>query len=271
MDNEIWKDIAGYEGYFQISNFGRVKSLERIVLWQGKPRKEKEKMKEHYISREGYPCVTLCKERKSRSYFVHRLLAQAFIPNPDNKPFVDHIDTNKENFSLDNLRWVTAKENANNPKTLQHCRENTYTENSLRKRIETRKERGCKSAPRMVFQYSKEGDFVSEYESSSEAERQTGINACSIALVCKGKRYSAGGYIWSYDKNSKVIYDKPVSPNAKRVLQYDRKGNLIKEWDSLMAVCKETKWSSSSNLSKAIQRQKFRGEYIWKFKEEIIQ
>lgn len=267
---EIWKDIPNYEGYFQVSNLGRVKSLARIVLWGGKPRREKEKIKNHYINREGYPCVTLCKERKSHAFLIHRLVAEAFIPNPENKPFVDHIDTNKENFSLDNLRWVTAKENANNPKTLLHCKENTYTTESLNKRLITRKERGRKCAPKEVYQYSLDGKFINKYESSNEAERQTGILACSIAQVCKQKRYSAGGYLWSYEINQNIAYNKPAHTNSKKVLQYDREGNLIREWASLMDVCKETKWSSPSNLSKAIVRQKFKGQYIWKFKEEIL-
>lgn len=266
MEQEIWKDISEYEGYYVISNFGRVKSVERYVPQGNSMRHVRESIKKINIGAYGYPCVTLCKERKSRAIPIHRLLARAFIPNPGNKPYIDHIDTDKTNYSLSNLRWVTPKENANNPLTMQHCIENTYNSIALRKRIETRKSMPSKTSPKMVFQYSINGVFISEYESSREAERNTGVKASSIRLVCQGKCFSAGGYIWKYIKIPKATYDKPTHPNSKAVLQYDREGNLIKEWSSLKAVC-EVYGSTSSNLSKSIVRQRFRGKYIWKFKE----
>ncbi len=266
MIEEIWKDIKGYEGYFMISNLGRVKSVERYVPQGNSLRHVKERIKKQHIGAYGYPSVTLCKEMKSTDIPIHRLLARAFIPNPDNKPHIDHIDTNILNYSLNNLRWVTPKENSNNPLTLEHCRENTYSKDSLRKRLETRKANQSKTSPKGVFQYSMEGDFIAEFESSCDAERGSGVKASSIRRVCQGLSYSAGGYIWRYSKISKATYDKPTHPNAKVVLQYDREGNLIKEWPSLRAVC-EVYGSTSSNLSKSIARQRFRGKYIWKFKE----
>lgn len=266
MTEEIWKDIKGYEGYFMISNLGRVKSVERYVPQGNSLRHVDERIKRVHIGAYGYPSVTLCKDRKSISIPIHRLLARAFIPNPDNKPHIDHIDTDICNYALSNLRWVTAKENRNNPLTLKHCSENTYSKSALRKRIETRIKKPTKTSPRRVFQYSKSGEFIAEYESSREAQRITGIMASSIRSAYNGKRYSAGGYVWKQIKEDDVSYEKPTHPNAKAVLQYDREGNLIKEWPSLRAVC-EVYGSAPSNLSKSIARQKFRGKYIWKFKE----
>lgn len=265
IQEEIWKDVVDYEGYYIVSSNGVVKSVERLVP-QGKSlRRVKEKVKAIHKNPCGYPCVTLCKGRKSRTIPLHIILAKAFIPNPENKPYIDHIDTNKENFSLDNLRWVTPKENANNPLTLSHCRENTYTNEVIQRRLETSRAKGTKTAPRDVYQYDLQGNFIARYKSSHDAERVTQINATAIRGACKKQRYSAGGFLWSYQMGE-ISYDKPTHTNAKKVLQYDKNGKFIREWASLADVCK-VYGSTSSNLSKRIARGKFRGKYIWKFKE----
>ena len=109
---EIWKDIKGYEGLYQISNIGRVKSLDRIV----KSRYDstslfKERLLTPQRDTRGYKHVSLRKEGKSKHKRVHRLIALAFIPNPENKPEVNHIDGNKMNNGIDNLEWSTHSEN----------------------------------------------------------------------------------------------------------------------------------------------------------------
>lgn len=266
MKQEIWKEVPGYEGYYMISNFGIVKSAERYVPQGNSMRHVKEHIKKMSINRYGYPCVTLCREKKSRTIPIHTLLAKVFIPNPENKPFVDHIDTDKTNYSLSNLRWVTPKENANNVLTMQHCRENTYISEVANRSNKTKLLKNTINAPKKVYQYTIDGDFVAEYQSAAEASRKTGIMSTAIGRVCLGRTYSAGGYIWSFTKVDRVEYIKPTHPNAKVVLQYDREGNLIKEWPSLRAIC-EVYGSAPSNLSRSIRLQKFRGKYIWKFKE----
>lgn len=103
---EIWKDIEGYEGLYQVSNLGRVKSLN-----YNKTRKEK------ILScgdKNGYLFVVLCKNGKHKQFQVHRLVAQEFVPNPENKPYVDHINTIKNDNRVENIRWCTHKENCNN-------------------------------------------------------------------------------------------------------------------------------------------------------------
>lgn len=261
----IWKDVVGYEGYYIVSNKGVVKSVDRVVPQGVGLRRVKGKIKALNKNPCGYPCVTLCKDCKSRAIPIHIILAKAFIPNPENKPYIDHIDTDKENFSLDNLRWVTPKENANNPLTLSHCRENTYTNEVIQRRLETSRAKGNKTAPRDVYQYDLQGNFIARYKSSNDAERATQINATAIRGACKKQRYSAGGFLWSYQMGE-ISYDKPTHTNAKKVLQYDKNGKFIREWASLADVCK-VYGSTSSNLSKRIARGKFRGIYIWKFKE----
>ncbi len=112
MTKEIWKDIVGFEGYYQVSNFGNVKSLERKCKALGnKLRTVPSKAKAVTIDRYGYPKVSLDKDGHSYYFTIHRLVAQTFIPNPENKPQVNHIDGNKQNNCVENLEWCTAKEN----------------------------------------------------------------------------------------------------------------------------------------------------------------
>lgn len=123
---EIWKNIEGYEGFYQVSNTGNVRSLDRIInaptifgeethiLKKGKilkGRYSKIKRKK-YVN---YQTVALLKDGKRKQFYIHRLVASSFIPNPENKPQIDHIDGNPHNNCVENLRWCTQKENNNNP------------------------------------------------------------------------------------------------------------------------------------------------------------
>ena len=102
--SEEWRDIKGYEGLYQVSNLGRVKSLRYN-------HSENKKILKGFLSKKGYHRVSFYKDGVRKDYSVHRLVAEAFIPNIDNKPCIDHIDTNKLNNKVDNLRWCTNKEN----------------------------------------------------------------------------------------------------------------------------------------------------------------
>lgn len=164
---EIWKDIKGYEGLYQASNLGRVKSFHTNFNSKGylKPR----------LSKDGYYSVTLYKNGKSKQFKVHRLVAEAFVPNSDNLPQVNHKDENKLNNNVDNLEWCTAKYNIN------------YGEGA---KIRMKKIKSKLSKPVHCI------DTDEIYESAIEAERQTGIQ--HISEVCSGKRESAGGMWWEY-------------------------------------------------------------------------
>lgn len=120
--NEIWKDIKGYEGIYQVSNLGRVKALER-VWYSGrngctKRTKPEHIMKYRLAKNTGYCLLKLVKNGVEKHVLVHRLVAETFIPNPNNLPEVNHIDGNKENNCVDNLEWCTEKEN------ISHATEN---------------------------------------------------------------------------------------------------------------------------------------------------
>ena len=122
---EEWRDIDGFIGLYQISNLGRVKSLARETPFTNRwgqriTRTRKEFIMRTKIQYNGYVCVTFRKNSKPHTISVHRLVAMAFIPNPENKPQIDHIDGNKQNNIASNLRWVTAAENAANPLWVEH-------------------------------------------------------------------------------------------------------------------------------------------------------
>ena len=112
MEEEIWKPIKDFEGYYEVSNIGRVRSLNYKRTGKGKILKNIEDYK-------GYLEVGLTKNGKRKQFKIHRLVAEAFIPNPENKPCIDHINTVKSDNRVENLRWVTYKENSNNEKTLE--------------------------------------------------------------------------------------------------------------------------------------------------------
>ena len=176
---EEWKDIIGYEGLYKVSNLGNVKSVERI-LSNGHKHKEKH-LYTHLIN--GYVVVSLFKDGKQRNFKVYRLVAKSFIPNPENKPCVDHIDTNKENNKVENLKWVTYQENTDNPLSSIRQKQAVSIAGTIK-----------------VSQYDKNWILLNIYPSAACAERMTGTNASSICSCCKGRRKTANGFIWKYVK-----------------------------------------------------------------------
>lgn len=110
---EVWRDINGYEGIYQISDLGRVKSLERIVKSGNKMRKLKERIRTPVKHKLGYMCLNLSKESEIKGHLIHRLVATHFLPNPNGYPEVNHIDGDKTNNIHTNLEWCTRKENIN--------------------------------------------------------------------------------------------------------------------------------------------------------------
>lgn len=176
MIKEIWKPIPGYEGLYEVSNKGNVRSLNYMHTGKWKTIK----LIKH---KNGYLMVCLCKDGKIKQASVHRLVASAFIPNPDNLPQVNHKDENKLNNSVDNLEWCDGaynmkygtrqeritKSNTNNPK---------------------------KSKP--ILQFDLEGNLIMKWESLNEVMRQTGVGAGNISNCARGKVKTAGGYVWKY-------------------------------------------------------------------------
>lgn len=263
---EIWKPVVGYEGYYEVSNLGRVKSVERFVLCKGFPRHVSEKIKNSTIAANGYPCVTLCKNRKSVQIPIHRILMEAFVPNPENKPAIDHINTIKTDNRLSNLRWVTFKENSNNTITLQHFSNDANLETQKQKRLATRKINKGVTAPITVFQYTKEGTFISEYPSAFEAERSTNVHNTSIRRVLNDMSKSAGGFLWFSSKQECVQYKRNLPKNTRIILQYSTEGLLLNKWESLTSVSK-TLCLNKNSIVKSIKTGAPYKDFIFRYED----
>jgi hypothetical protein len=173
---EIWKPVKGYEGLYKVSNMGRIKSVERYMKNHSKLQLVPEKIKSPQDNGHGYLWVQLCKNSKCSYRYVHRLVAEAFIPNPDNKPQVNHLDYNKQNNCVDNLEWVTAKEN------------NEYS-------MPNRKDKtGPKGAG--VIKCDLAGNELERYSGMREAERANNLANGVISKYFKKNYSQCGGYLW---------------------------------------------------------------------------
>lgn len=172
---EIWKPVVGYEGLYEVSSYGRVRSLNYNHT-------NKSKLLKQDLCKNNNLRVTLYNHTKKR-FLVHRVVAEAFIPNPYNKPEIDHINTIRTDNRVENLRWVTHTENMNNPIT------HTKSINSKLRHTYNMK---------AVKQFSKDGAFIQEYKCTREAERATNIDHTVINKCCKGIYKTAGGFIWKY-------------------------------------------------------------------------
>lgn len=187
--NEAWKDILGYEGIYQVSNLGRVKSLSRIILG-AIPKRTKDIILKLKITASGYVVVNLNKNGKYSTKFVHRLVADAFLPNRGFHQ-VNHKDENKQN----NFVFINPDGSVNEEKSnLEWCT-SAYNAN-----YGTRNERMRKKKMKRVNQYTKEGMFIRSWESITTIQKETGMSLSNISLTCTGKSQTAFGYIWKYEE-----------------------------------------------------------------------
>lgn len=189
---EEWRDIEGYEGLYQVSNYGRVKSLKRYITLNGKnqhciyhtKKVIKERIMKYGINSHGYCQVMLHNNGKKKNKSIHQLVAQAFIPNPDKKPTVNHINGDKLNNSVDNLEWATCKEQTNHLiHTLGH------------KSIITKQ---CRDKQKELHQRKVKRSDGIIFNSIKEASMGNDVLRRKISQVCKGKLKRAGGYSWEY-------------------------------------------------------------------------
>ena len=173
---EIWKDIKGYEGYYQVSNLGNVKGIDRIITSKtGKKINRKGQMMKQKLDRHGYPVVHLRRDGVVSKYLkVHRLVAIAFIPNPNNYPIIKHKDENPLNSNCDNLEWCDYTYN------------NNYGTRNFKLSL-------TKSKP--IFQYSLKGEFIKRFDSLMDI-RKHGFNSSAVLNCCNGTSKTSQGYIW---------------------------------------------------------------------------
>lgn len=171
---EIWKPIRGYEGIYEVSTNGKVRSLERIkcVLHGKKKFRHETELKLQRLYN-GYLYIDLHKERRKKRYFVHRLVAEAFIPNPKELTQINHKDGDKTNNTVDNLEWCSPSDNIKHSCRILHARPEY-----------------------VVRQFSKNGELIEEYANTGIASENTGIGRSNILSCLIGRQKSAGGFIW---------------------------------------------------------------------------
>ena len=197
-NEEIWKDIPEYEGYYQASNLGRIKSLTRIKYANGGSYMSKEIILKQATTKLRYKSVALCKNGIQKHYWVHRLIALTFLPNPNEWPDINHKDENPSNNNVENLEWCTTKYNMNYGTCVERRKASFVRNQSFLKANATkvRNQSRCHETP--ILGTSKDGDAVLSYKSITEAARSTGISKGHIGECVKGIRKSAGGYYWKY-------------------------------------------------------------------------
>lgn len=178
---EIWKDIDNYIGKYQISNLGRVKSLPRNGTICS------ERILKIQKDRKGYSYVSFHKKK----FKVHRLVAQAFIPNLENKPQVNHIDGNKQNNNINNLEWATAQEN------IQHSLKTGLRDyREIKKALQYARLKNIKP----IIQYDLLGNFIKKWESATEIQNCLGYKAQNVGACCLGKYKKSNGFIWQFEE-----------------------------------------------------------------------
>jgi hypothetical protein len=239
LEWEIWVPIQGYEGLYEISNMGRVKSLnynrqgiEQLLL----PTSDKN----------GYLKVTLYKNKGSRKS-IHRLVAFAFIPNPENKPQVNHIWGKVDDNRASQLEWSTGSEN------MKHSFD-------VLGRIPS------SGGNKWILQYDLEGNFIKEWESGREIERQLGFDNAAISHACKGDMKFAYGFMWKFkeSKDYPLKIDKLVP--FKVVIEMDKNFNFKREWDSIKQIQEEMGFLMANISSCCLGRIKTAYCSIWRYK-----
>lgn len=195
MDKEeTWKQISGFEGLYEVSNLGRVKSLERTIIRPGNYHKVVHETILRPWDCKGYEQIWLCNENGRIHKSIHVLVATAFIPNPQQKKCVDHIDGNRKNNRVDNLRWCSYKENSNFELVRKHISESIAGEKHP---FWGKKGVDChNSIP--ICQFTKSGVFIRSFDAIMDAYRETGISFSNISAACRGDRLTAGGFVWKY-------------------------------------------------------------------------
>lgn len=171
---EEWKDIKDYEGKFQVSSYGNIRNINYygtgiIKIVNQRPNEN------------GYMVVSLSKNKKTKLCYVHRLVAETFLPNPENKPEVNHIDEDKTNNRVENLEWKTHRGNCNHGTRNERIFEKTTNGKCSKK----------------VLQFSKSGEFIREWPSVMECSRN-GYDFRNVSACCLGKRKTAYGFRWEY-------------------------------------------------------------------------
>lgn len=196
---EIWKDIDGFEGRYQVSNFGNIKSVDKYIITRKAYNQRRNGiLRKLQVSKNNYIFISLKKEGKQYNKYIHRLVAQAFIHNPENKCEINHIDCDKSNNHVSNLEWVTSSEN----------KKHAFINNLMRgtclymNKINTLSKEKCS---KKICQYSLEGEFIRGYNSIKEASKKMGCTDVAIGNCANGKSKKSMGFLWKFANEEKHL------------------------------------------------------------------
>lgn len=212
--NEVWKDFE-YNGnvYYQVSNYGRARSLDRYrILFNGVKAIIRGKILKAQLSKKGYYSYHFSFDGVCVVKRVNRIVAELFIPNPNNYPEVNHIDENTKNNCVNNLEWCTHKYNMN------------YGTRTIRVSEKTSKK---------IEQYDLQGNFIKEWDSLASASRSLNISRGTLCSCIKGQVKSCGGYQWKYKNSDKKINVYKSKIVIRKVVQLDLENNFINIYDNL--------------------------------------
>lgn len=248
MENVIWKPVNGYEGYYEVSNNGDIRSVDRIVGGNGAHSINGVFMKPQ-VGAGGYLTVCLSKNGKSKPHKIHRIVASAFIDNPDNKPMIDHINTDRTDNRIENLRWVTALENSRNPLSIKHhvspSKKCEKKSNPIHRNIR----KTAHNYPKKVYRYDLNGNYIDGFVSIIDAERSTQIEMSGIRKALDRSYKTAGGFLW---KTKKSLFCEPYSRRRHTkcimIRMIDGNGTTIKSWDAIRDAAIELKTTHSRIL-----------------------
>ena len=256
--DEKKKWIEGYEGFYWITSKGRVISADRYdrfnrhVGGEVKPQ----------LAGQGYPFVCLYKDGKGKQRYVHRLVAQAFVPNPENKREVDHIDNDKTNNDVSNLRWVTHKENQNNEITRANMLEDTSKFVS---------QKGADNPfSRKVSMFSLDGEYIRSFDCLHDAAQFVGVTDNSIGRVCRGERRQSGGYFWKYEGEAKMKIKPSVQrerSNKRPIQQFTPDGDIVAEYGSVQEAAEALGICAPNIIHCAKGDAKTYKGYKWRYKK----
>ena len=212
---EIWKDIEGYEGLYQVSNRGRVKSLSRKVT------NAMFSINEHFVkvvdNGNGYKSVSLWKDNKGKHFYVHRLVALAFVPNYNGYKYINHKDEDKSNNDVSNLEWCTAKYNCNYGNHTKKLKK-SYILNGNNRPIDV---------------YDMNGVFLKTFDCSNDVCRELNIERRSLYSVCQGVVKSSKGYRFAFHGEELKPYEQKNKKRHVSVFKYDSEGYLSSCYDSM--------------------------------------
>ena len=258
MEEEIWKPIKDYEGLYEVSNLGRVKSLNYKGTGKGKILKNIE-------CSNGYLTVSLTKNGKQKVFYIHRLVAVTFIPNPENKPCIDHINTIRTENCIWNLRWVTYEENNNNSLTKKKMSENHREQDG-----ENNPMYGKHHSDETKRKIS-ENNIWNDKERCEEARKKLSENHANV----KGESHPMYGKHHTEETKRKISetltgkYCGENNPNSKPVIQIDPNTNeIVNTYSGTSEVARQTGFNQSAISSCCRGERKTHKGYKWMYLED---